>query len=245
MKFRVIVPARLASRRLANKMLLPLGGLPLVAQSARSAAKSAATQVVVAADDKQIVQAVQACGIESVMTAVDHPSGTDRLFEACERLSLEDDDIVVNVQGDEPLMPASAINHVAALLHDNPHASVATLCETIQDRKAFVNPNVVKVVRTSDQQALYFSRAPIPYPRDTENQKPIHAERHLGIYAYRVAALRKFVSYEPSPFERIERLEQLRFLENGHTILCSQTPEPVPGGVDTREDYESLKQFFE
>lgn len=244
MSFTVIVPARLASSRLANKMLLPLNGKPLVVQSALSAQRSSAKQVFIACDHEAIEHAAISYDIPTIRTSTSHSSGTDRLFETCEHLGLQDQEIIVNVQGDEPLMPAEAIDYTAALLAQNGWADVATLCETFESFEDFTDPNNVKVVTATNASACYFSRAPIPHDRDNPDCTPSRARRHIGIYAYRVRALRSFVTHTPSALEKIEKLEQLRFLENGHKIVVSDTPCKVPTGIDTQEDYDALLKNF-
>lgn len=248
-KFTVIVPARLASTRLPNKPLADIHGLPMVVRVAQRAALSAATQVVVAADSPEIVQACEAHGVRVLLTKANHPSGSDRLAEASELLHLGPEDMVVNVQGDEPLIDPQLINDVAALLDKHLHASMSTAAHVIHDVAEFTNPNVVKVVIDKEQLAMYFSRAPIPWWRDgfvngvqcLPQPAPL---RHIGIYAYRVGFLQRFPKLAPAPVELGEALEQLRALWHGHKIavhVASQAPGP---GVDTPEDLARVQALF-
>ena len=247
--FTVIVPARLASTRLPNKPLADIHGLPMVVRVAQRAALSNATQVVVAADSIEIVQACQAHGVHAMLTQVDHPSGSDRLAEASALLGLKPHDVVVNVQGDEPLINPELINQVAELLVQRPSASMSTAAHEIHELAEFTNPNVVKVVIDQSQLALYFSRAPIPWWRDgfakgiqtLPQPAPL---RHIGIYAYRVGFLQSFPSLQAAPIETGEALEQLRALWHGHKIAVHITPD-VPGpGVDTPEDLERVRALY-
>ena len=247
--FTVIVPARLASTRLPHKPLADIHGLPMVVRVAQRAALSNATQVVVAADSIEIVQACQAHGVRAMLTQVDHPSGSDRLAEASALLGLSPNDVVVNVQGDEPLINPELINQVAELLVKRPTASMSTAAHEIHELAEFTNPNVVKVVIDQNQLALYFSRAPIPWWRDGFAQGiqslPQPAPlRHVGIYAYRVGFLQSFPTLQAAPIETGEALEQLRALWHGHKIAVHITPD-VPGpGVDTPEDLERVRALY-
>lgn len=247
--FTVIVPARLASTRLPFKPLADIHGLPMVVRVAQRAALSNASQVVVAADSIEIVQACQAHGVRAMLTQLDHPSGSDRLAEASELLGLNLHDVVVNVQGDEPLIDPELINQVAELLVQRPTASMSTAAHEIHELAEFTNPNVVKVVIDQAQLALYFSRAPIPWWRDGFSRGiqslPQPAPlRHIGIYAYRVGFLQSFPSLQPAPIETGEALEQLRALWHGHKIAVHITPD-VPGpGVDTPEDLERVRALY-
>ena len=247
--YTVIVPARLASTRLPNKPLADIHGLPMVVRVAQRAALSNASQVVVAADSIEIVQACQAHGVRAMLTQVDHPSGSDRLAEASALLGLKPHDVVVNVQGDEPLINPELINQVAELLVQRPSASMSTAAHEIHELAEFTNPNVVKVVIDQTQLALYFSRAPIPWWRDgfakgiqtLPQPAPL---RHIGIYAYRVGFLQSFPTLQAAPIETGEALEQLRALWHGHKIAVHITPE-VPGpGVDTPEDLERVRALY-
>ena len=247
--FTVIVPARLASTRLPHKPLADIHGLPMVVRVAQRAALSNATQVVVAADSIEIVQACQVHGVRAMLTQVDHPSGSDRLAEASALLGLSPNDVVVNVQGDEPLINPALINQVAELLVKRPTASMSTAAHEIHELAEFTNPNVVKVVIDQNQLALYFSRAPIPWWRDGFAQGiqslPQPAPlRHVGIYAYRVGFLQSFPTLQAAPIETGEALEQLRALWHGHKIAVHITPD-VPGpGVDTPEDLERVRALY-
>ncbi|MFZ9544378.1 MAG: 3-deoxy-manno-octulosonate cytidylyltransferase [Hylemonella sp.] len=251
MSFTVLIPARLASTRLPNKPLADIAGLPMVVRVAQRvrAGLAPSSQVVVAADSPAIVQACSAHQIEAVLTRVDHPSGSDRLAEACDLLGLDNDQVVVNVQGDEPLMDPALVIAVADLLAQHNAASMSTAAHPIEDPAEFLNPNVVKVVLDADHRALYFSRAPIPWWRDglgqepgaMPNPKPL---RHIGIYGYRVGFLRKFTTLSQAPLERIEALEQLRALWHGHSIAVHITPHPPGPGVDTPEDLARVRQAF-
>ena len=247
--FTVLIPARLASTRLPDKPLADLGGAPMVVRVAQRARLSAARRCVVAADSIAIIEACHQHGIEAVQTRADHPSGSDRLAEACELLRLGDDAIVVNVQGDEPLIEPALIDAVARLLVERPDASMGTAAHPIASVADFTNPNVVKVVLDARQLALYFSRAPIPWWRDgfaqgiTTLPQPAPL-RHIGIYAYRAGFLRQFPALPQAPIETGEALEQLRVLWHGHRIAVHVT-EVAPGaGVDTPADLERVRRFF-
>ena len=247
--FTVIVPARLASTRLPRKPLADIHGMPMVVRVAQRAALSNAFQVVVAADSIEIVQACQAHGVRAMLTQMDHPSGSDRLAEASALLGLGPREVVVNVQGDEPLINPKLINQVAELLVQRPTASMSTAAHEIHELAEFTNPNVVKVVIDQAQLALYFSRAPIPWWRDgflrgIQSLPQPAPLRHIGIYAYRVGFLQSFPTLLPAPIETGEALEQLRALWHGHKIAVHITPD-VPGpGVDTPEDLERVRALY-
>jgi len=250
--YTVLIPARLASSRLPDKPLADIAGLPMVVRVARQAQLSQAAKVVVAADDARIVAACQQHDVQAILTRVDHPSGSDRLAEACGVLGLADDELVVNVQGDEPLIDPGLIDAVAALLRLHPGASMSTAAHAIESLEEFTNPNVVKVVLEASGLALTFSRAPIPWSRDMAGQawwqspaaaglKPL---RHIGIYGYRVGFLRAFPSLPQAPIEVVESLEQMRAVWHGHRIavhLSEQAPGP---GVDTPEDLARVRAHF-
>ena len=251
MSFTVLIPARLASSRLPNKPLADIAGLPMVVRVAHQARKSAATRVVVAADSEAIVNACQAHGIDAVLTRADHPSGSDRLAEACEKLGLDGNDMVVNVQGDEPLIDPALIDAVADVLANAPAASMGTAAHPIATREDYLNPNVVKVVCNAAGLAHYFSRAPIPFHRDQANAQwwsensnfaPL---RHVGIYAYKAGFLRSFPSLTPAPTEAVESLEQLRALWHGHDIAVHITQHAPGAGVDTPEDLERVRTLLQ
>ena len=249
MSFTVLIPARLASTRLPDKPLADIGGVPMVVRVARRAEQSSAAQVVVAADSARIADACSAHGVRAVLTRADHPSGSDRLAEACEQLGLDGDDLVVNVQGDEPLIDPALIDAVGTLLRQRPQASMSTAAHAIASVAEFSNPNVVKVVLQADGLALYFSRAPIPWWRDGfaqgVNALPDPAPlRHIGIYGYRASFLRRFPQLEPAPLERTESLEQLRVLWHGERIAV-HVSETRPGpGIDTPEDLARVRQLL-
>jgi len=249
--YTVIIPARYGSSRLPAKPLLEIGGRPMIQLVCERAARSRAGRVVVATDDQRIFEAVTAFGAEVLMTSADHQSGTDRLQEAAAALGLARDDIVVNVQGDEPLIPPEVIDQVAGNLAANPHCAIATLCEPIESLELFLDPNAVKVVFGSDGRALYFSRAPIPWPRDAfaRSRERLPADfaawRHIGIYAYRVEFLRRFVNWRLDPLETTECLEQLRALAHGEGIHVERACTAIPAGVDTRADLERVRALVE
>lgn len=250
MSFTVLIPARLASSRLPNKPLADIAGLPMVVRVALQARQSQAQRVVVAADSAEIVQACQTHGVQAVLTRVDHPSGSDRLAEACEQLGLDGSDVVVNVQGDEPLIDPALINAVAQVLQHAPAASMGTAAHVILSRDEYLNPNVVKVVCNAQGMAHYFSRAPIPFHRDQADQQWWNANsafsplRHVGIYAYRAGFLRQFPQLPAAPTESIECLEQLRALWHGHQIAVHITAQAPGPGVDTPEDLERVREIL-
>lgn len=249
MSFTVLLPARLASTRLPNKPLADIAGAPMIVRVAQRAALSSASAVVVAADDTSIVDACAAHGVRALLTRADHATGSDRLAEACALLGLDGDDVVVNVQGDEPLIDAGLVDACAALLVQRSDCVMATAAHAIDAADEFDNPNVVKVVLDAAGRALYFSRAPIPWWRDGRAQgrgnvpTPLPL-RHIGLYAYRAGFLRRFPTLEPAPLERIESLEQLRVLWHGERIavhVCGDAPGP---GVDTPEDLERVRALY-
>lgn len=247
MSFHVIVPARLASTRLPNKPLADIAGLPMIVHVARRAAQSGAAQVVVATDAPEVRQACAAHGVRALLTRADHPSGSDRLAEACEQLGLTGEACVVNVQGDEPLIAPAMIRACADTLAQRPECAMATVAHAIDDAEEFRNPNVVKLVCDAAGRALYFSRAPIPWWRDGPVPATPHAGavlRHVGLYAYRAEFLRRFPTLEPSPLERIESLEQLRVLWHGERIAVHLSPERPGPGVDTPEDLARVRSLM-
>lgn len=235
MNFRVVIPARYASTRLPGKVLLPIAGRPMLAHVIDRARESGTEDIWVATDDARVYAAAEAAGARAAMTAADHAAGSDRLAELVARLEWPDDAIVVNLQGDEPLMPGSLIAQVASALAGAPDADIATACVPIHDAAEFENPNVVKVVRDQAGRALYFSRAPIPHRRDSVDGPP-PAFRHLGIYAYRVGALARFAAAPAGDLERCESLEQLRALAMGMRLLVVESEQTPGPGVDTAED---------
>ena len=249
MSFTVLIPARLASSRLPDKPLADIAGLPMVVRVAQRAEQSSAAQVVVAADSVRIADACSAHGVRAVLTRADHPSGSDRLAEACEQLGLDGDDVVVNVQGDEPLIDPGLIDAVGALLGQRRDASMSTAAHPIASVGEFTNPNVVKVVLQADGLALYFSRAPMPWWRDGFAQGvdalPDPAPlRHVGIYGYRAGFLRAFPRLPQAPLETCEALEQLRALWHGHRIAVHVARQAPGAGVDTPEDLERVRRLF-
>jgi 3-deoxy-manno-octulosonate cytidylyltransferase (CMP-KDO synthetase) len=249
--FTVVIPARLASSRLPNKPLADIAGLPMVVRVAQRAMLSQASQVVVAADDDSIVAACAAHGVRALLTHKDHVSGSDRLAEACQLLGLPPDAVVVNVQGDEPLIPPALINDVARVLTERPDASMSTAAHAIGSLEEFTNPNVVKVVMDARQMALYFSRAPIPWWRDGQSGSSFKALpspaplRHIGIYGYRAGFLALFPTLPPAPIEAMESLEQLRALWHGHRIAVHVTDQAPGPGVDTPEDLARVRQLLQ
>lgn len=248
--FTVVIPARLRSTRLPGKPLLPIAGKPMVQHVWEQARRSAASRVVIATDDASIFEACQAFGAEVLMTRVDHESGTDRLAEVAVQLGLPGEAIVVNVQGDEPLIPPVIIDQVAANLAANPHAGIATLAEPIHEPQAVFNPNAVKVVSDKNGLALSFSRAPLPWARDAfakgqELPPGVPYRRHIGMYAYRVGFLHDFVGWGPCWLEQTEALEQLRALWHGVRIHVEDAIEAPAVGVDTPEDLERVRRLLE
>ena len=248
MSYHVVIPARYASTRLPGKPLLDLHGTPMIVRVARQARQSQAASVVVATDDERIrrvVDAADIAGVDALLTRAGHASGSDRLLEVVAARGWSDDEIVVNVQGDEPLIPPLVIDQVAEALRSAP-CRVATLFEPLRCAEDVFDPNVVKVIVARDGQALYFSRAPVPWSR-AEFGAGIPAaigacwKRHIGIYAYRVDMLEAFVGWSPSVLERTEALEQLRFLDHGCGIVVAEAAAPVPGGVDTPADVERVR----
>jgi 3-deoxy-manno-octulosonate cytidylyltransferase (CMP-KDO synthetase) len=248
-EFIVAIPARFASTRLPGKPLLPIAGEPMIVHVARRALEAGASDVVVATDDERIASALDGCGVRVAMTRGDHASGSDRLAECAERLGWSGETIVVNLQGDEPLAPPSGIRAVAAALAEG-NAPMATLATPILSAADLFDPNVVKVVRNGSGDALYFSRAPVPWPRDAfaSDRATLPAGvpflRHIGIYAYRAAFLRRFAALSRTPLERIESLEQLRALEHGFAIAVREAPEAFPPGVDTAEDLAHVERLL-
>jgi 3-deoxy-manno-octulosonate cytidylyltransferase (CMP-KDO synthetase) len=257
--FTVLIPARYASTRLPGKPLADIAGKPMVVRVAENARLSGAARVVVATDDSRIADAVRAHGVDACLTRSDHPTGTDRLAEAASALALDDDAIVVNVQGDEPLLAPALVARMAELLASRPDAAIATACHPIHDAAEAFNPNVVKVVLDAAGNALYFSRATIPWARDAfgallpgaapgplpdrlPDGLPIY--RHYGLYAYRARFLRRFPTLTPAPIERFEALEQLRALWHGERIVVEVTAGTPAPGVDTPEDLDRVRALY-
>ncbi|MFT5484008.1 MAG: 3-deoxy-manno-octulosonate cytidylyltransferase (CMP-KDO synthetase) [Halieaceae bacterium] len=250
MSFSIIIPARYDSSRLPGKPLADICGIPMIQHVYQRALASEASRVIVATDDQRIVDAVAVFAGEVVKTRSDHLSGTDRIHEVAAGLGLGAEGIVVNVQGDEPLLPPSVINQVAANLEARSSAGMATLCTQINDIEEVLDPNAVKVVMAGDGRAMYFSRAPIPWHRDSfATETPVLPPkacyyRHLGIYAFRVGTLAEFTTWPQSEAEQAESLEQLRALEHGVFIHCEQACEAVPAGIDTAEDLEKVRNLL-
>ena len=244
MSFKVVIPARYASTRLEGKPLLDIAGKPMVVRVAEQASKSGASEIIIATDFKKIFDTAEANGYKSVMTRVTHVSGTDRIAEVVQQLAWADNDIVVNVQGDEPLIDPKLIQEVAAHLAQNKEAVMATACHLIHDQASLLNPNIVKVVMCEGGNALYFSRSPIPYPRDDIYKQHIQAYRHIGIYAYRVGFLKKYAELAVTELEKIESLEQLRVLQHGYKIGVTITKNAPASGVDTQADLDYVRSVF-
>lgn len=248
MAFHVLIPARLGSTRLPRKPLADIGGLPMIVRVAQRAAQSGAQSVTVAADHAEIVAACEANGVAAVLTGPDHSSGTERLAEAARTLGLADEEIIVNVQGDEPMIDPALIDACAALLGRRPDCVMSTAAHAIHGAADFTNPNIVKVVLDASGAALYFSRAPIPWPRDGAAAPATAAPlRHVGLYAYRAAFLQRYPTLAPSPLEKVEQLEQLRVLWHGERIAVHVAAAAQGGGagVDTAEDLARVRGLYE
>jgi 3-deoxy-manno-octulosonate cytidylyltransferase (CMP-KDO synthetase) len=250
MNFKIVIPARYGSTRLPAKAITPIAGRPMIQWVLEAALRSSASEVLVATDDERVARAIESRE-HVVMTRSDHQSGTDRIAEVAAARGWDDAQIVVNVQGDEPQMPASVIDQVAALLANDPSAAIATLSTPIRTLADFLDPNVVKVVAADNGTALYFSRAPIPWNRDdaphglASQTSFTGAQRHLGIYAYRVGSLRRLTSLPPSRLEITEKLEQLRALQAGMRIVVAEAVETPGAGVDTEHDLARVRAAFE
>ncbi|MBT8058574.1 MAG: 3-deoxy-manno-octulosonate cytidylyltransferase [Gammaproteobacteria bacterium] len=245
--YHIVIPARLAAERLPGKPLLSVAGRPLIEHVHRRAMESRAASVVIATDAEEIRVAAEGFGARAVMTDPDHQSGSDRIAECADRLGWDDDTLVVNLQGDEPLMPPGCLDQAAGLLAADSRAQVASLYWPIDNAEEAEDPNAVKVVVAEDGAALYFSRSLIPHPRGAGGLAEALASgcrwrRHIGLYAYRAGALRAFAAMRPAALEKIEKLEQLRFLENGYRIAMAQARSFIPAGVDTPEDLERLRE---
>lgn len=250
MSFRIVIPARYASSRLPAKPLADICGKPMVIRVVEAVSGCGALETWVATDDARVMDVVQRHGHQVIMTRVDHPSGTDRLAEVALRLSWPDDAVVVNVQGDEPLIEKSLIVAVAKALQDNPAAAIATAAHQLAEANDLFNPNVVKVVTDASGRAMYFSRAPIPWARDAfaEDRRALPAgfmpQRHIGIYAYRVEFLKHYHRLAPSPIEQWESLEQLRALWHGYPVQVVSCDHAPPAGVDTADDLARVREHF-
>ena len=245
--FHVVIPARFASERLPGKVLMDLAGMPMLQHVWKQALKSTARSVVIATDDERIVQVAGSFGAEVVLTRSDHQSGSDRIAECAAQLGWPDDRLVVNLQGDEPLMPPACLDQVAALLEGRTDCEVASLYWPLSDASEVQNPNAVKVVTDSENRALYFSRCPIPYARAFKDINAAIAngvvwKRHLGLYAYRLAALRRYTASMPTPLEKAESLEQLRIMEQGGQIAMARACQFIPAGIDTEDDLKRVRQ---
>ena len=242
--FLVVIPARLGSTRLPRKPLADIGGKPMVIRVAERAKQSLAHSVVVATDSPEIQAACDEHRIECLLTSADHPTGTDRIAEVAQLLKLPNSALIVNLQGDEPLIPPELINQVAITLAEHDQCAISTVAVPIRDIAEINNPNVVKVVLNRSGEALYFSRASIPFVRDPQGSQKTEHLRHLGIYAYRADFLQAYTRLEPAPPEQAEALEQLRALWNGYRIAVHTAPEAPPAGVDTPEDLERVRQML-
>lgn len=245
----VVIPARYESQRLPGKALCDIHGKTLLQHVWEKALSSSARQVIIATDDERIVKAAEDFGAVAVMTSRQHTSGSDRIAECAELQKWDDDQLIVNLQGDEPLMPAECLQQVASLLAAAPTADAASLYWPVEDAAEVVDPNVVKVVLDQDGAALMFSRSVLPYHRDYRDEAEAMAagimwRRHLGLYAYRTASLKRFTRTVPTPLEQSERLEQLRYLETGGRIVMEQACLPIPAGVDTPEDLERVRKII-
>lgn len=248
MSFKIVIPARYASVRLVGKPLLDIAGKPMVVRVAEKA-KVTGAEVVVATDDVRILDAVKEHGYQAILTRADHVSGTDRIAEVALKMGWAENEIVVNVQGDEPLIESTLIEEVAFNLAQHNDAAIATACHLIHDKAMMLNPNAVKVVLDKEGYALYFSRAPIPYPRDAfaANQDLPDAMliyRHIGIYAYRTSFLKAYAGLQASPIEQYESLEQLRALWHGYKVSVAVTSHAPAAGVDTEEDLVAMREIF-
>ena len=248
--YHIVIPARYASERLPGKVLLDLAGQSMLQRVWQRASESSAESVTIATDDKRIVRVAEAFGANVVLTGPDHQSGSDRIAECAAKLAWPDGHLVVNLQGDEPLMPAACLDQVAALLDQRTDCEVASLYWPITEAAEVQNPNAVKVVTDLQNRALYFSRAPIPYARSFVSAADaivagVEWKRHLGLYAYRLAALRRYTASAPTPLEKCERLEQLRIMEQGGRIAMAAACEFIPAGIDTPDDLQRVRKIIE
>ena len=244
----IVIPARFSSSRLPGKPLLLIHGRPMILRVVDQAKKvEGFDDLCVATDDERIAEICRSDGVDVVLTSPDHPSGTDRLSEVARIKGWDSNDIIVNVQGDEPLLPAQLVKQVAKLLVDKPNCSMSTLCEPIHTLDEFQRDSIVKVVMSKQNEALYFSRATIPYDRDgaKHDEPTLHTQafRHLGLYAYRVSLLQEYVTWDMGKLEKLESLEQLRVLENGHRIAIAVAQANLPPGVDTQADLDRLNNM--
>lgn len=251
MPFHIIIPARYASSRLPGKPLRLLAGKPLLQHVYEQAGKSRATSVIIATDDDRIKQAAEGFGADVCMTSTTHQSGTERLAEVIDIKGLAPDEVIVNLQGDEPMMPPACLDQVAGLLADDAECKMASLCEPLESADELFDPNIVKVVLNKHQQAIYFSRAPVPWHRDafTDNARVLPNEadlyyRHIGLYAYRAGFVKQYLQLTPSPIEKAESLEQLRVLWHGDKIAMAIALAPTGPGIDTEQDLQKIQQRF-
>jgi len=249
-EYQIVIPARMASQRLPGKPLLSIAGRSLLEHVYRQACKSGAGGVVIATDDRKIRDAAAAFGAEALMTSQSHQSGSDRIAECADQLGWTDEQLIVNLQGDEPLMPPACLDQVAELLAGDPQADVASLFWPLDNVEEIDNPNAVKVVVSQSGHALYFSRSVVPYPRNWSGtaaalESGISWKRHIGLYAYRASALRAFAAMQATPLEATEKLEQLRFLETGRRIRMEQACAFIPAGVDTPGDLERVRNILD
>lgn len=248
--YHIVIPARFASERLPGKVLLDLAGKPLLQHVWQRACESDAESVIIATDDERIVRVAEAFGAQVVLTRSDHQSGSDRIAECAAKLAWPDEQLVVNLQGDEPLMPPACLDQVATLLNQRPDCEVASLYWPITEAGEVQNPNAVKVVTDSNNRAMYFSRAPIPFARgfssiDQAIAAGVEWKRHLGLYAYRLSALRRYTACAPTPLEISERLEQLRIMEQGGRIAMAAACEFIPAGIDTPDDLQRVRNLIQ
>jgi len=245
-RFQVVIPCRYHSTRLPGKPLLDIGGKTLIQHVYESAAGSSAVNVIVATDDARIEDMVHSFGGEALLTSPDHISGTDRISEIITSENIPDEDIIVNVQGDEFAIPAAQIDQVASLLNAHPEKHMATLCEPITGLEELADPHIVKVVRDKDDNALYFSRSPVPWQTGSRDNSGtgIAAQRHVGLYAYRAGFLKNFPALEPCPLEKLEELEQLRALYNGYVIHVSEACTAGGIGIDTEDDLAKAREIY-
>ncbi|MSQ98384.1 MAG: 3-deoxy-manno-octulosonate cytidylyltransferase [Xanthomonadales bacterium] len=247
--YRVVIPARMASRRLPGKPLVNIAGKPLIQHVYEGALQAAAASVVIATDDAQVRKMCEAFGADVVMTSALHASGSDRIAECATLKGWPDDTTIVNLQGDEPLMPPQCLDQVATLLASDPAAQLASLYWPLTSTQEILDPNIVKVVTALDGVAIFFSRSVIPFPRDCADLQAALDngcawKRHIGLYAWRLSALQMFSRQQPAPLEQVEKLEQLRVLEHGGRIIMAQACRYIPAGVDTPEDLERLRDIL-